>query len=96
MSDLWKYNPVTGQWSWMNGDMYGDRAGIYTELDDLGLPGARMDANSWVDALGALWLFGGYGWDKNRLAYISRCFWKVFFYDVVVVMCCTIYMLIVL
>jgi hypothetical protein len=40
--------------------------GIYTALGDLGLPGARSVAVGWTDSTGAMWLYGGYGWDKNR------------------------------
>jgi N-acetylneuraminic acid mutarotase len=64
LNDLWKYNTVTGQWTWVSGDsavwvygIYGTK-GIATVSNK---PGSRYGSVSWSDALGNLWLFGGNG-----------------------------------
>ena len=63
-NDLWRYDPASGNWSWLKGrgDLT-DSAGVtgtpgaaapeYT-------PGARWSVNAWTDLTGRLWLFGGY------------------------------------
>ena len=62
-SDLWKYTPSTGQWTWIRGsnDTYGvyEKKGTSTAAT---YPGARYAATTWTDASGNLWLFGGDGY----------------------------------
>ena len=61
MSDLWRYDPVTKMWTWVNGSEVGDQIGIYDEsIGDL-LPGCREGSISWIDDDGNLWLLGGFG-----------------------------------
>lgn len=67
-SDLWKYTPSTGQWTWIKGSnntygVYGTR-GTSTATT---YPGARFDATTWTDASGDMWLFGGDGYASNVL-----------------------------
>jgi N-acetylneuraminic acid mutarotase len=67
-NDLWKYNPVTGWWSWMGGSATTNLAGLYGTLGTAApanAPGSRSSAVSWTDSVGNLWLFGGYGYDVN-------------------------------
>lgn len=62
LNDLWKYNFVTGLWTWVNG---GNTVGSFGNYGILGegeisnIPAATSGAVSWVDKLGNLWLFGG-------------------------------------
>ena len=62
-NDLWKYDPVNNNWTWMKGDSNSARANYGT----LGIPsisnkpGGRYAASSWKDHAGNLWLFGGSG-----------------------------------
>jgi N-acetylneuraminic acid mutarotase len=58
LNDLWKYNPVAKQWTWMAGGKVGKGAPVYTSSG--GDPGAREGASSWFDAAGNYWLFGGF------------------------------------
>src|SRR5205085_1739590 len=61
---LWKYDPVTNQWTWMKGNMF-NNYGVYgTQNIPAGtnVPGARNSSISWTDAFGNLWLFGGSGY----------------------------------
>jgi len=62
LSDLWKYDPVANQWTWVNGDntlnsvaVYGTK-GVATSTNN---PGARHVSETWTDNSGNLWLFGG-------------------------------------
>ena len=68
LNDLWKYS--NGEWTWMAGLSteadasltYAQRAGVYGSQgvpDPTNTPGARVDAGSWTDPAGNLWLFGG-------------------------------------
>src|ERR1022692_2052154 len=62
-NDLWKYNPLTNEWTWMKGTAsiaqpptYGTRGAP----DPSNSPGERsLFAASWVDTSGNFWLFGG-------------------------------------
>jgi hypothetical protein len=66
LNDFWKYNPSTGNWTWMAGSSIVNQPG-YCNMpgiaDPANIPGARYSAVSWTDADGALWLFGGLGYD---------------------------------
>lgn len=67
LSDLWKYNPVTSQWTWMKGSSAANQVGLYGAqalYNAANVPGARKSAVSFIDANGDLWLFGGYGYDN--------------------------------
>lgn len=67
LNDLWKYDPASGNWTWVSGSNLGDANGVYGVKGTpaaSNVPGAREGATHWVDATGALWLFGGYGHDS--------------------------------
>jgi gliding motility-associated-like protein len=69
-NDLWKFNPTTNQWAWMNGPQFdGDVNG---EFGTMGIPSVNnypsvrgWGVNCWTDTAGMLWLYGGYGADSN-------------------------------
>jgi cell division septation protein DedD len=66
LNDLWKYNPATGGWTWIKGADTSYQPGIckhYGVADSDNTPGARVLPVSWTDTQGALWLFGGSGYD---------------------------------
>ncbi len=68
LNDLWVFNPSTGLWTWTSGSNTGTPAGVYGTLGTPAagnVPGGRMDANSWTDSSGNLWLFGGDGLDST-------------------------------
>ena len=59
INDLWKFSG--GQWTWISGADVPDQPDVFGTLgvpaaDNT--PGARTEANSWIDAAGSLWLFG--------------------------------------
>ncbi|MGO8720614.1 MAG: kelch repeat-containing protein [Acidobacteriaceae bacterium] len=86
LNDLWKYNPASNTWTWMNGSNTASQEGGFIQPGVYGtqgvaapgnMPGARVDAMSWADASGNLWLFGGEGYDStNGVGGILNDLWK--------------------
>ena len=83
LNDLWEFDPVANQWSWISGNQVtgpnGGRAGIYGTLGAAGpesVPGARINAASWTDRQGHLWLFGGIGFDADGQNGWLNDFWQ--------------------
>jgi N-acetylneuraminic acid mutarotase len=83
LNDLWKYNPVTNQWTWIKGSNSCFQAGNYGTMGtaaNSNMPGARNDGTVWKDNSGNLWLFGGLGITSNTATTVSlNDLWK---YDV--------------
>ena len=68
LSDLWSYDPSTGQWTWQSGAATGNNPGVYGTLGvaaGANAPGGRIDALSWTDGTDHFWMFGGYGYDSS-------------------------------
>jgi N-acetylneuraminic acid mutarotase len=69
LNDLWKLNGATMQWMWVGGNSTltigaaGQTGNYGTKgvADPANLPGGRMQAATWIDQAGDLWLFGGNG-----------------------------------
>ncbi len=63
LSDLWKFNPQTLEWTWVKGNALSSQVAIYGTQgvsDPLNTPGMRAyGATTWIDTSGNLWLFGG-------------------------------------
>jgi hypothetical protein len=65
-SDLWMYDPATGDWTWMSGPSELDQIsarGAPGVADTAYHPSARREGAGWADVDGRFWLFGGMGWD---------------------------------
>lgn len=63
LNDLWKYSPLTNNWTWVNGSGLVGQAPVYGTLGVSSAsnnPGGRNSSAAWADASGNLWLFGGY------------------------------------
>ena len=67
-------NTPVDLWTWVSGSDVIDQAGSYGAQGTAAVanvPGARNNSISWTDAVGDLWLFGGFGYDSagtvNRL-----------------------------
>ncbi len=61
-SDLWEFNSIAKEWTWVAGSSVVNAAGVYGTLgtpSTSNAPGARMGAVAWTDGSGNLWLFGG-------------------------------------
>jgi len=66
LNDLWEFS--AGQWSWISGSNLVNSPATYGTQGVAAVgnvPGARQFAMSWLDALGNLWLLGGYGLDST-------------------------------
>ncbi len=64
LNDLWKYDIVHNQWTWMGGNTSINVTGVYGIqgiADSLNTPGARVGGVCWMDYNNDLWLFGGSG-----------------------------------
>jgi hypothetical protein len=63
-SDLWKYDPLTNQWTWMRGSNAFNSLGSYGTMGVAAAtndPPAREFAAYWTDLSGKFWMFGGTG-----------------------------------
>ena len=62
-ADLWRFNPITENWAWINGPQQSGQAPIYGIQgvpDAANHPGSRNEMiASWTDNENNLWLFGG-------------------------------------
>ena len=62
-NDLWRYNPVSNNWTWMNGSSNSNTPGVYGTkcvTNATNSPGGRYESRSaWVDNNGNFWMFGG-------------------------------------
>jgi N-acetylneuraminic acid mutarotase len=69
LNDLWKFDPTSGQWTWMHGNSdVLSPAGVYGTqgvADPANIPGSRTQITYWKDALGKFWVFGGEGYDAS-------------------------------
>lgn len=78
LNDLWKYDPVTNNWTWIKGDNSQNQVGIYGTLGvaaPANKPGGREASVSWKDGSGNFWLFGGNGYDASAAGYLNDL-WK--------------------
>ncbi len=79
LSDLWNYDPSTGNWTWIKGS---NLSGEYSKYGTMGVPaagntpGARTSAAFWVDASGSFWLYGGNGCDSEKNCGLLSDLWK--------------------
>lgn len=66
LNDLWRYNPVTLQWTWISGSNLVNQIGVFGTqgtASSSNIPGGNCGGRSWLDSSGRFWLFGGRGYD---------------------------------
>ena len=75
LNDLWKYDIVSNQWTWVKDNNIINQAAVYGTMGTpsaANRPGAAQGSSSWRDKLGNLWLFGGLGHDgTGALGYLN-------------------------
>jgi N-acetylneuraminic acid mutarotase len=74
LNDLWRFDPDNATWTWISGDDRGDRDGTYGDkgiADEDNEPGSRSGSFAWRDGAGDLWLFGGFGFNRDYLGYLN-------------------------
>ena len=71
VNDLWKYDPVTNEWTWMSGSPVVNDLGTYTAICDssaVNFPKSRYENRAcWTDYEGKFWLFGGRHWSYGEV-----------------------------
>ena len=68
LNDLWRFDPVSAQWTWVKGGNVINVNGTYGTLGTPALantPGTRNGAAGWIDDQGRFWLFGGSGYGSG-------------------------------
>jgi N-acetylneuraminic acid mutarotase len=77
LNDLWHYNISTSTWTKVTGGA--NQSGVYGTqgvASASNFPGGRWGASGKIDASGALWLFGGYGYDSAGASGLLNDLWK--------------------
>jgi N-acetylneuraminic acid mutarotase len=77
--DMWEFNPITKEWTWMAGDNGGINESVYGTQGVAAAgngPGVRAGAVGWADNAGDFWLFGGYGYDSTGYPSPLNDLWK--------------------
>ncbi len=82
-NDLWKFDPVTQNWTWMKGDggfvppiSIAPVYGTMGVPDIANKPGFRESAATWSDNEGNLWMFGGWGYGASGSFGVLNDLWK--------------------
>lgn len=79
LSDLWRFSPATGLWTWVGGSPVRNEAPVYG-VQGVGAPGnrpgARFDAEAWGTSDGAVWIFGGSALDIDEQAGEMNDLWR--------------------
>lgn len=78
-ADFWELNIATDEWAWIGGPRVSAQPGVYNTMGaphPNNLPGARSGAVTWLTPDNEMWMFGGYGYDKDaRLGHLNDL-WK--------------------
>lgn len=78
-NDLWKFNPNSLEWTWVNGNNFQNSPGIYGE-QGVAAPtnsiGARRYTDGKVDQDGNIWIYGGDGHDSQAQRGFLNDLWK--------------------
>ncbi len=77
LNDLWNFDGT--YWIWISGSSSYDPAGVYGLIgvaDPGNSPGGREGSGGWIDSSGNIYIFGGYGIDKNNTAGWLNDMWK--------------------
>ncbi|MEO8405156.1 MAG: kelch repeat-containing protein [Chitinophagaceae bacterium] len=78
LNDLWRYDPITNQWTWINGSSVANSYGVYGTKGvaaSTNQPGARRGSAGWIDASGNLCMYGGEGYSSSASGRLSDI-WK--------------------
>ncbi|WP_413943141.1 kelch repeat-containing protein [Bdellovibrio sp. HCB-162] len=78
LNDLWKFDPSTGQWTWMSGASSANSVGTYGTKgtpSTANIPGARVNHSTVLDSSGNFWLYGGSGYASAGTGYLNDL-WK--------------------
>lgn len=79
LSDLWKYNPSSNEWTWMKGTSSENQTGTYGTQGTAASgnnPGGREQIQFWTAADGDFYLLGGNGFSASGAANPLNDLWK--------------------
>ena len=79
LNDLWKYNPTSGEWTWMSGGISPSAYGTYGTKGiaaAANVPGARTGSSGFLDTSGNFWIFGGNGFGASGSSGYLNDLWK--------------------
>jgi Galactose oxidase, central domain len=79
LSDLWRYQPSNGLWTWMGGSQSQDSTGVSGSVGQGSTsyyPSGRQEIANWTDNQGNLWLFGGQDPGSGNLPGYTNDLWK--------------------
>ena len=80
LSDIWKYNPTSNEWTWVKGEKFVNPPPIFGTkgiASTLNNPRARSACGGWKDKQGNLWIYGGEVRDVNSsIYYMANDLWK--------------------
>ena len=74
LNDLWRYNIISQQWTWMDGSKSANANGVYGTKgvpSGSNYPGSRFNMVPWTDADGNWWLFGGQGYAESGTGFLN-------------------------
>jgi N-acetylneuraminic acid mutarotase len=80
LNDLWQYNPMNNQWTWIKGDSTVANNGVYGAQGTAATsnkPGARFGNTCWTDSSGNIYLFGGTGYAASGPPEYLNDLWKI-------------------
>src|SRR5258706_9278867 len=80
LNDLWEYDPLNNQWTWIKGDSTVDNNGVYGVKGiaaSSNKPGGRFGNTFWADNTGSIFLFGGTGYAAIGWPEYLNDFWKI-------------------
>ncbi|WP_425393065.1 Kelch repeat-containing protein [Ekhidna sp.] len=77
-SDLWKYNPISNEWTWISGPSTINELPVYGDgsAHPDNIPGPRSNHKIWTDENDNIWVFGGYGLDSEGAEGYLNDLWK--------------------
>ena len=79
LSDIWRYEPTTNVWTWMQGSNQSNQPGVFVQTGVPSTtinPGARAYSVTWKDPKGKLWLFGGEAFGSSTLSGNINDMWQ--------------------
>lgn len=81
LDDLWKYNSVTGNWTWTKGTMSLNQFGVYGSQGvaaPANIAGGRSGSIGLTGASNILYLFGGYGYGAAGVSGNLNDLWAIY------------------
>ena len=79
LSDLWRFNIATNNWTWMNGPTTTNNPAVYGTKgveDPTNIPSGRWSFGHWIDANDNLYFFGGTNASQTTTPAVYNDLWR--------------------